>query len=235
MRTNTPAKCFTLIELMVVVAIIGILSSILLPALGKARESGRRILCANNMRNVTQACLMYAGDWAGYMPRTSTAANHIYYLSDYLGLGAAAARRNDLVPSLGFLRPQGITFCPSLSAPPRRSPCWSGGTDVGDYYYSNYQGTRNWCLASGDWQRFDAVNNSGVIMVDQNWAYVRNDAAGSTYTCDTPIASEVKSIISRYAPGWNHALSTNFAFKDGHVSSYKYTGGNIVNSDYIPY
>ena len=53
---------FTLIELLVVVAIIAILAGILLPSLNKARETAKRARCTGNLKNLTQAFLMYAGD-----------------------------------------------------------------------------------------------------------------------------------------------------------------------------
>jgi prepilin-type N-terminal cleavage/methylation domain-containing protein len=59
---------FTLVELLVVIGIIALLISILLPALGKARESAKRTMCLSNLRQVHQAFYFYALDNRDQVP-----------------------------------------------------------------------------------------------------------------------------------------------------------------------
>jgi prepilin-type N-terminal cleavage/methylation domain-containing protein len=58
MRTAAAAG-FTLVELMVVVAVVGLLMAMLLPAVQQAREAGRRSACINNLRQIGTAIHMY--------------------------------------------------------------------------------------------------------------------------------------------------------------------------------
>src|ERR1051325_9658755 len=61
-------RSFTLIELLVVVAIIAILAALLLPALGRAKENGKRAVCASNLHQFGLALNMYADDNSGSLP-----------------------------------------------------------------------------------------------------------------------------------------------------------------------
>lgn len=64
------ASGFSLIELLVVTAIIAILASLLLPVIGIVREAARTSLCASNQRQIFTALGAYATDFDGWMPAT---------------------------------------------------------------------------------------------------------------------------------------------------------------------
>ncbi len=68
-RANTKkASAFTLIELLIVIGIIGLLISILLPALNRVQENARRVVCGQQLRQIGVGLRIYEGHSAERLP-----------------------------------------------------------------------------------------------------------------------------------------------------------------------
>ncbi len=116
-----PARqtAFTLIELLIVIAIIAILAALLLPALGRAKELAKSIQCRNQMRQIGLATRLYADDNSDLFPRSQ----HSAFASRQLVWERALApwlggRNTDTVTLTNLLN--GIYHCPSDTKPAPR-------------------------------------------------------------------------------------------------------------------
>ncbi|MBE6394201.1 MAG: DUF1559 domain-containing protein [Lentisphaerae bacterium] len=107
--------CFTLIELLVVIAIIAILAAMLMPALSKARERGKLISCANNIKQLGSACQQYALTYEDYFPAYWTGD---YYYGGTFAKGQYGWHWIYTMMASGFIKSQkvdkgGILRCPA--------------------------------------------------------------------------------------------------------------------------
>jgi prepilin-type N-terminal cleavage/methylation domain-containing protein/prepilin-type processing-associated H-X9-DG protein len=71
-KSSGETGAFTLVELLVVVAIISMLAALLLPALSRARETAWQAVCINNLRQTAIVTLLYTKDHRGWMFRSSS-------------------------------------------------------------------------------------------------------------------------------------------------------------------
>jgi prepilin-type N-terminal cleavage/methylation domain-containing protein/prepilin-type processing-associated H-X9-DG protein len=240
---------FTLIELMVVVAIIAILSAILLPSLGSAKVAVKRISCNANLRQMGIGIHSYVADNNSWMPPCND-DNHMasYYINTYL------RQRNEAPYSQAYMLrdPKGPFFCPAggLAA---NSPCWPDGVQPAELYTTNYAFTAQNSNASfysdretaGCWiipgtgginkyRRIDLIKGNCVLMTERNF----NGVISSTFNRAGYISAGNTGVYPSktitYANAWNyHRNACNFLFKDGHVKTYKYKARSIFDYDYI--
>jgi prepilin-type N-terminal cleavage/methylation domain-containing protein/prepilin-type processing-associated H-X9-DG protein len=110
---------FTLIEMLVVVAIISVLAALFLPVLGKGKSQARRVQCLANLRQLGIAVQLYWDDHAGqaFRYRRTIGTDGALYWFGWLGNGPEGSRSFDatqgaLYPYLGA---NAVGLCPSLN------------------------------------------------------------------------------------------------------------------------
>ena len=221
---------FTLIELLVVIAVIAVLMAILMPVLGRAKESARRVVCSGQVKQVGIAVLAYTSDYDGRMPtyNSNTAKsqpyllNHSYalYRADpgYIGdNGELLAMKLALLYEGNFIGEPKVFYCPSNIAPLYKyesyciPPPW--GSLPQHFNANDGQGHNQWVRMGYTYLPTDPrATKDGTGTPEQSAKNV--DSLDSHIPYMTDLVRHIYQ-ISHTRQG-NHAV--NALFKDGHVS-----------------
>jgi prepilin-type N-terminal cleavage/methylation domain-containing protein len=138
---------FTLIELLVVIAIIAIIAALLLPALARAKDSGRKAACISNLRQIGLAMHAYAQDNDGKLPYGPNAPPFSHPAEFYPSTGSPTSLlslRSGVPVALGLLLKDHLAHTPKVLFCPGADQTLDADTELakvgtnqaqGSYYY----------------------------------------------------------------------------------------------------
>jgi len=239
-------KKFTLIELLVVIAIIAILAAMLLPALNKARETGKMVKCASSLKQMAMGGISYAvesNDW--WMPFVMP------YGNDAAGTNRRWPNNPDYVQQLGIKYawggdPWGIGYWPTsfLCDNTRNDAAVISGRFKQSWYVYGANRMHGDTVTYGT-QSTMAYRLNKVKQASSKFVFteVSSNAEFTIYTADpTTWMSRGNNDGGTTYLAYRHSngRSINMAYFDGHVSQEGYRtlfyGYNIrVADQYAPY
>jgi len=202
---------FTLIELLIVIAIIAILAAMLLPALNKARDNARGIKCTSNLRSVGEQLMLYNADNRRIPPQsygaTGDAAQYARW-QDFLFVMGTNIPLAQCVYFMGKGVPSGIYACPNSIR--------QGGESSGNFEKRNYS-LNGYMVAESLWKgNINRVSRASERMLAGDHGM---DAYGTG------------EITSKDTVGFRHGneRTANILYVDGHVVSQSFAYINGIN------
>jgi len=225
MNSRTPfasrktTRAFSLVELLVVIAVVGILGALLLPALSQGKAAARRIQCIDNLRQLGLATQMYWDENEDFTFRYQIGATNggrLYWFG-WIKPGAEGQREFD--PTQGalypFLQSSGVEICPSLDYNNALYKYKARGAAYGYGYNLNLGET------SINTSRISQPSET-VLMADA--AQVNDFQAPASP--DSPMLEEFYYVDADDGGGYpnahfRHQKQANVLFADGHVDREK--------------
>lgn len=225
MRPKSGRTRFSLVELLVVAAVIAMLTALLLPALGKARETAKRITCVNSEKQLGLALGMYTNDHADWYPHFIAPATGNHCLNwwcywfvryDYLRPGRYLASWGNWNGTLNWMDTS--SHCPSRVPGPNCD-------ELSDYVIQSFNFTYGggYLGATADnagCKVNQIVAPSRLISFGESWSQKRRVTGNtdalvmfSRYNWPSAIATDPPNLTP-----WQHNNGGNYVFSDGHVA-----------------
>jgi prepilin-type N-terminal cleavage/methylation domain-containing protein/prepilin-type processing-associated H-X9-DG protein len=205
---------FTLIEILIVIAIITLLALLLFPAFAHAREGARRTSCLSNLRQIGMGVMQYAQDYDGRLPPNDnvTGANW--------GTDAVTCWIDELQP---YIKTYKVFVCPSTH-PTEDADRIFGKANAPFYTYAinnvyNYDSTQRLFEKGGPATLASIEDSANTVLAGDSiggsslWGF---QVIGTTFKATEPATfGDADGVQGRFVA--RHSDGINFAFCDGHA------------------
>jgi prepilin-type N-terminal cleavage/methylation domain-containing protein/prepilin-type processing-associated H-X9-DG protein len=218
MNSKANGLFFTLIELLIVIAIIALLASMLIPALKGARDRAKQIQCASNLRQAGTLINTYTADYNGSFPYGTRSDASLSIIKSWMNILELEYLGMDYPQNNNRYRGRNpIWGCPSYPAGTTEWCENEGGFNV----YRGYMGNCNLMTCSQDHTYYrPPIKISAVISPSYNG--LACDQGFNQYALSgfrsrlwgTPSAH------TEYLSSYSHANQVNMLFTDGHTEAF---------------
>jgi prepilin-type N-terminal cleavage/methylation domain-containing protein/prepilin-type processing-associated H-X9-DG protein len=214
-------KAFTLAELLVVMLLIAVVMGLLMPALARARQQGRSVLCLSNLRQMVIAAEVYAQMHDDYYPiaqyRGRTSSARFEHCWDFTTIEDATTHEVKVVPGLLW---QGQTI-----ERIQQCPSFKGNSNTRCDPYTGYNYNTSY-IGHGQGERIEIPARINQVERPANCAIFGDGEywAGANKFMRAPWKSEDDTFSYRAAgtQGYRHLGKTNVVWCDGSAYSVGY-------------
>ncbi len=233
------SRAFTLVEVLVVVAVIALLLAILSPSLRLARQQTKRVTCGANLAQFGRALHLYATEYRGRtLPLAYVNTSTIISEPPIYWWGASDATSVDhtrgiLWPFLGSdLKAGGVYECPEQAwgtyVPQGAAKAVTSTYGYNGYYLSPAH-TPGWSASIGHrpWPTIETVRHPQFTFAFADTMLHLGSRLVNSALLDPPMLYQGGSWSPNFSPttAFRHGLRTNVAHVDGHVSPYAPAAG----------